>query len=271
MIIEQIRDFHTDHIFDCGQCFRWDREEDGSYTGIAGDRPANISFEEGILRIDAPGIEGGDEEEEAFWRDYLDLDRDYGKIKKHLARRDPILKEAISYGEGIRILRQDPWEALVSFIISSNNNIPRIKKNIRDLAEGFGRPAGEFRGQMFYTLPSPQVLAALTKEDLAPCRLGYRGGYLIKTAAMVEAAGEVTFDDLLSYSGVGPKVADCIALFSMGRYERFPIDTWVEKVMRELYGLENKRAMASFAAETFGRWGGIAQQYLFHYMRYHRK
>lgn len=266
MIIEEIKDFHTDHVFDCGQCFRWEREEDGSYTGIAGHRPANISLREGTLHIETPG---DDPEEEAFWRDYLDLDRDYGKIKRELAERDPVIGKAISYGEGIRILHQEPWETLVSFIISSNNNIPRIKKNIGDLAERFGETAGEFRGKMYYRLPSPAVLASLTKEDLAPCRLGYRAGYLIKTAAMVKEAGEVTYQALSSYVGVGPKVADCIALFAMRRYDSFPIDTWMEKVMGQLYAMDNKRAMLSFARETFGDYGGIAQQYLFYYMRYH--
>ncbi len=264
MIIENIRDFHTDHIFDCGQCFRWEREEDGSYTGIAGDCLANISYADG--RIHIQGSEDLD-----FWREYLDIDRDYGEIKRLLSEKDPILREAIPYGHGIRILRQDPWETLISFIISSNNNIPRIRKNIKDLADHFGEPVGEILGRTFHSLPSPKTLAALTKEDLAPCKLGYRAGYLIKTAAMVEEAGEVTYEALPSYHGVGPKVADCISLFSMGRYDSFPIDTWVEKVMKELYGIENKRAMLSFAEETFGPYGGIAQQYLFYYMRYHRK
>ena len=144
MIFENITDFNTDHIFDCGQCFRWEREEDGSYTGVTEDRIANISYEEGTLRIEEPkgglefgsGIDFGSEVdfgsgvdfgfgsgtgrgEDRFWRDYLDLDRDYGEIKADLATRDSVLRHAIPYGEGIRILRQDPWETLISFIISS--------------------------------------------------------------------------------------------------------------------------------------------------------
>ncbi|MEG0156843.1 MAG: DNA glycosylase, partial [Anaerovoracaceae bacterium] len=142
MIKFKVEAFNLEHIFDCGQCFRWEPQEDGSYTGIAGKTIANIAYQEGEVIIDGGGSE-------AFWKNYLDLERNYGEIKKELICKDPSIKEAIDYGYGIRILNQDRWEALISFIISANNNIPRIKKNIESLAQGFGTLAGEFRGKEY--------------------------------------------------------------------------------------------------------------------------
>lgn len=262
-----VKDADLGHIFECGQCFRWDRNEDGSYTGIAGTRPAKVRLEEGVLEITAP--EESDEERE-FWYRYFDLDRDYGKIKRTLIGRDSsgVMEKAVSYGTGIRILRQDPWEMTVSFIISQNNNIPRIRKNIRGLSAAFGRPLGEFEGEMRYAVPSSSVLAELTEDDLSDIRLGYRARYLTETARRVEEEGiEVVRRDPGCLCGVGPKVESCIRLFGLHQLDSFPIDVWVKRVMSELYGLSTAGEMAAFAKETFGEWGGIAQQYLFYYMR----
>lgn len=273
VIVENVKNFRVKHIFDCGQCFRWEEEEDGSYTGIAGGKTVNIS--------EAPPSKAGsgkniiienatNGEYKSFWENYLDLNRDYGKIRKYLSRQDVVIREAMKYGQGIRILNQEKWEALISFIISANNNIPRIKKNINQLAETFGEKAGDYRGRAWYNLPTPEVLSRLTENDLAPIRLGYRAGYLIKTAKQVqEDGGKVFYEKLREYCGVGPKVANCISLFSMGKVDSFPIDTWVKKVMKSLYGIDeaDTRAMEAFAKEKFSPYGGIAQQYLFYYMR----
>lgn len=278
--IEGVRDFHPDHIFDCGQCFRWGRGEDGSYTGIAFGRVAKIAYDADKQLL---MIHGADEDDfESIWRDYLDLDRDYGEIKTVLAEKDPVIYKAIEYGHGIRILNQEKWETLLSFIISQNNNIPRIKKCIESLAETLGEYVGEYEGKKYYSLPKPEVLAKASLDDLAPCRLGYRAKYLIETAKKVHAegieslealescelsAGE-TCEALRSYCGVGPKVANCIALFAMKKFDSFPIDVWVKKVMNTMYGFEENdlKGMAAFAAENFGEFGGIAQQYLFYYI-----
>ena len=278
--VEGVRDFHLDHIFDCGQCFRWEKGEDGSYTGIAFGRVAKIAYDEDKKLL---MIHGADEDDfETIWRDYLDLDRDYGSIKCVLADRDPVIRDAIEYGHGIRILNQEKWETLLSFIISQNNNIPRIKKCIESLAETLGEYAGEYEGRKYYSLPTPEVLAAASLDDLAPCRLGYRAKYLIETAKKVYAegidslealgscelsAGE-TCEALRTYCGVGPKVANCIALFAMKKFDSFPIDVWVKKVMNTMYGFEENdlKGMAAFAADKFGELGGIAQQYLFYYI-----
>lgn len=305
-IYEGVKDFNLDHIFDCGQCFRWTRQEDGSYTGIAMGKPVNVSLKESAGVGSAGGADsaGGrpgpdecdgrrldlvidncsEEDFETIWKGYLDLDRDYGKIKETLSASDEVMAKAISGGEGIRILRQELWETIVSFIISQNNNIPRIKGCIENLARLFGEPAGEYGGVQFYNVPSPEVMAGLTAEDLAPVRLGYRAPYLVETARQVMERGgmdaiaaeleaartpEEACEYLRGFQGVGPKVASCIALFGLGRLEAFPIDVWVRRVMNRLYGIDEKdiKGMNAYAAEHFGANGGIAQQYLFYYIR----
>ena len=285
LIINDVNNFDLDHIFDCGQCFIWEKNEDGSYTGIACGRIVKMGYDSGeqCLKIYNSCLEDFDN----IWRNYLDLDRDYSAIKERLREADPVICKAIEYGQGIRILNQEKWETLISFIISQNNNIPRIKKNINSLAELMGEKAGEYNGRVYYNLPSPEILADAEVEDLASCRLGYRAKYLIETARKVrdegidslealgrpEVTAAETLEALRQYCGVGPKVANCIALFSMGKIDSFPIDTWVKKVMNQLYGIpENEmKKMAEFAAETFGDLGGIAQQYLFYYITHYGK
>ena len=306
-IYEGVKDFNLDHIFDCGQCFRWSRQPDGSYTGIAMGKPVNVSLKEvpagkgsgadvsaepdetcgpggGQPRLDLVIDNCSADDFEKIWRSYLDLDRDYGAIKVTLSESDEVMAKAISGGEGIRILRQELWETMVSFIISQNNNIPRIKGCIENLARLFGESAGEYGGVEYYNVPSPEVMAELTAEDLAPVRLGYRAPYLVETAKQVLAKGgmdvveaelaaagtpEEACEYLRGFQGVGPKVASCIALFGLGRLEAFPIDVWVRRVMNRLYGIDEKdiKGMNAYAAEHFGANGGIAQQYLFYYIR----
>lgn len=309
-IYEGVKDFNLDHIFDCGQCFRWSRQEDGSYTGIAMGKAVNVSLKEvpagegsGADGTCGPGegqprLESGKfqprldlvidncskEDFEKIWRSYLDLDRDYGAIKATLAESDQVMAKAIEGGSGIRILKQELWETMVSFIISQNNNIPRIKGCIENLARLFGEPAGEYGGVEYFNVPSAEVMSGLTAEDLAPCRLGYRAPYLVETARQVMERGgveavaadleaartpEEACEYLRGFQGVGPKVASCIALFGLGRLEAFPIDVWVRRVMNRLYGIDEKdiKGMNTYAAEHFGVNGGIAQQYLFYYIR----
>ena len=298
---ENIKDFDLDHIFQCGQCFRWEKQEDGTYEGVAKGRIVNIRFDEKQGRLTITPCTK--EEFEEIWRPYLDLDRDYGEIKRTLSSGDEIMRKASEYGFGIRLLKQDLWETIVSFIISQNNNIPRIKGCIERLCENFGDPiespdsgtgkagndkedagngtgkAGSSKadadscpglGDVRFDIPSPERLAGLTEEDLAPVRLGYRAKYIIETAkAVCEKGLPKDFEELSALCGVGPKVASCISLFGMQDYSSFPIDVWVMKVMHELYGLpeKDKKEMAEFAREKFGELGGFAQQYLFYYMR----
>ena len=275
-VIENVRDFHPEHIFECGQCFRWNRQDDGSYTGTAMGRIVNIRLcpegDEGEKACAGKVIikNASPEDYEKIWRQYLDLDRDYGMIKQRLSAGDEVMENAVAAGRGIRILKQDLWETIVSFIISQNNNIPRIKGCIEKLSALAGERLEDYDRQAVYALPTVERLARLESDDRAPVRLGYRAPYLIKTARMVAEKGlPENYEEVSALCGVGPKVANCITLFGLHDLSSFPIDVWVRRVMNEMYGFEEKdvRGMAAFAAERFGELGGIAQQYLFYYIR----
>ena len=257
-------DFDTEKIFECGQCFRWNREEDGSYIGVAYGLAARVSASDGVIRIS-----GTEEDFENVWRDYFDLDRSYASIRESVGI-DDYMREAAEYGAGIRILRQEPWEALCSFIISQCNNIPRIKGIIERLCESFG-DALEFEGRTLYAFPSAERLAALTAEDLAPLRCGYRAQYIIAAARAVadgtldlaalsrgDYAGAMAA--LKSINGIGDKVANCVVLFGLGMVDAFPRDVWIKRVESERYG-------GRLDTSVFGGYAGIAQQYMFYHRR----
>lgn len=277
IIIDGVSDFRLDHTFDNGQCFRWNREEDGSYTGVAFGRAVNINYTGKTVILD--NVPPGDYH--AVWKDYLDLGRDYGAIKRMLSEKDPVIRKAVSHGCGMRILRQDKWETLISFILSQNNNIARIRKCVESLCAAHGSPIGMYRGKMRYAFPSSGALAALSPQELCTCRLGYRAKYIIQTAKQIAVDGGKTLNSLdsataeeaceylLRLNGVGPKVASCVMLFSMGKYDSFPLDVWIKRVMNRAYRIKegNVKEMREYAAEHFGEYGGIAQQYLFYYAR----
>ncbi|MBR6014574.1 MAG: 8-oxoguanine DNA glycosylase [Firmicutes bacterium] len=281
------KDIDLEKTFTCGQCFRWKhrRDRDG-FTGVAGKRAAHVRLDGENISIEEIGRAGGRNtgDSAAFWHNYFDLDRDYEAAKEYLRAHDKKIAPAIETGDGIRILRQDLWETIVSFIISQNNNIPRIEGCIENLAKLYGEPIAVIADDKgtentINTLPSPETLSSLTADDLAPIRLGYRAPYLIKAAreytelAPKLESGSLSAEEelalLLSLTGVGPKVASCISLFGLSRIESFPVDVWVKRVMHETYGLSENdaRGMKKFAAEHFGPYGGLAQQYLFYHIR----
>lgn len=242
-VIENISSFEPKHIFDCGQCFRWNEEQDGSYTGVVQNHVLNVKKEND--KVIFTGVCEGDIKE--ICNRYFDLDRDYEKIKEELSKVDIYLKQSISYGEGIRILNQDLWETIISFIISANNNIPRIKGIIERLSKTYGNKI-EWRGNEYYTFPTVEQLSKASIQDLRNLGLGFRDKYIYDTTKKI-ISGEVDLRGLheekdtekirkvlLSLSGIGPKVADCILLFStLKRFDVFPIDVWVRRVMNDLY------------------------------------
>lgn len=246
---------------DCGQAFRWSEKSESVWHGVACGKAVDI-----LQKDDTLIIRGTFEADDADrWAEYFDLNRDYGKICERL-KADNYLKTAIKAYPGIRILKQEPWEALCSFIISQNNNIPRIKGIIERLCVHFG----EDLGNGDFSFPSAEKLAVLTVEDLAPLRSGFRAKYIIDAAQKV-ANGEVDLkklhtcdlddarEELIKIKGVGAKVAECALLYGCGRVDAFPVDVWVRRIMSELYpeGLP----------ECTQGVEGIAQQYLFHWRR----
>ena len=280
LVIKNQDSFKLKDIFECGQCFRWEKEEDGSYIGI---------IKQGVLRVSQKNqditFEGNlDGDFKRIIYDYFDLNTDYSKYKEKLSKVDKYMKESISYGEGIRILRQDLWETIISFIISANNNIPRIKKIINSISQKYGKKV-EFQGRDYYKFPSVDELSKANVEDLRALGTGFRDIRIYNTTKMIKTK-EVDLDyilslddsekireELLKLDGVGPKVADCIMLFSLKREDVFPIDVWVRRVMNDLYihneveEKVNKKEINKIAKGKFGNLSAIAQQYLFYWKR----
>ncbi|WP_082394835.1 DNA-3-methyladenine glycosylase [Caloranaerobacter sp. TR13] len=277
VIIENLEDFEPEHIFECGQCFRWNKEDDGSYTGVANGKIINVKKEDGIIIFSNTNLN----EFNDIWFEYFDLGRDYSKIKRELSK-DKILKKAVEYGYGIRILKQDVWEVLISFIISANNRIPMIKRAIENLSQKYGELIGEYNGKKYYSFPKADALSRLTIDDIKDCKTGFRAKYIFNAAAIVSnkqmdiyrlknLTTEEAKKELMLFAGVGPKVADCIMLFSMEKYDAFPIDVWVKRVMEYFYLKKDTKLkdIQKYAQNKFGEYAGFAQQYLFYYAREH--
>lgn len=279
-IIKNNKTFEPRHIFDCGQCFRWNINEDGSYTGVFGNNVLNVKKEDN--KITFKGICENDIKETV--KDYFDFNTNYEDIKKKLASVDDYLKQSIEFGNGIRILNQDLWEAIISFIISANNNIPRIKGIIERISKKYGKKI-EWEGNKYYTFPTIEELSEATVEDLRALGLGFRDKrvyettkiFLNKKMTIKELIEEQDVnklrEKLLTLPGVGPKVADCIMLFGLKRFEVFPIDVWVRRVMNDLY-IKNEdetkvknTEIEKLAVEKYDKLAGLAQQYLFYWRR----
>ena len=277
IIVNNVRDFNPEHIFECGQCFRWIRQEDGSYAGVAKGRAVIVCYMDGKLEISNSTTE----DFKNIWFDYFDLGRDYSEIKEKLLK-DEIMKNAIKFGHGIRLLRQDLWETLISFIISANNRIPMIMKVVSTISQMYGTEI-IMNGKSYYNFPDVDSLASSALERLEMCKGGFRCKYILKTAKMVkdgvvnlaDLAGmtsDEAREELKRFPGVGNKVADCTLLYSGTKYNVFPTDVWVKRVMEELYFGRSATfsEIQSFAADYFGELAGFAQQYLFYYARQHK-
>lgn len=274
IIIRGVKNFELSHIFDCGQCFRWNRQENGNYIGVAFGKVIEVEKKDKDVVI----YNATEEDFENIWRDYFDLDRDYGLLKESLSK-DPLLKKAVEFGSGIRILKQDPFEMVISFIISANNRIPMIKKAINTISQKWGTPI-EYKGNTYYSFPNINDLKDCTIEEIQACGVGFRGKYIKNTIdGIINKEINLEFikaqdDDnchiqLQKLSGVGPKVADCIMLFSMDKYSAFPVDVWVKRAMQHFYLAPDisLKKIREFGRDTFGELSGFAQQYFFYYAR----
>ena len=258
------RDFSLRHTFDCGQCFRWNENADGSYTGVAAKRAVNICYDGKVIKIN-----GAKKEDEDFFKAYLDVDRDYSGIKKRIAK-NKVMEEAVEFGSGIRILKQEFFESLLSFIISQRSSIPKIKGCIEKISAAYGEER-ELDGKVYYTFPEAEALRHVSEADFAAFGVGYRAKYLEKAVGDV-LSGKIdekkiktletpeARNALLEIFGVGNKVADCVLLFSLSRFDSFPVDVWVKRAMDEYFG-------GADGYELFGADSGFAQQYLFYKMR----
>ena len=280
-ILKNVTSFEPKHIFECGQCFRWDEEKDGSYTGVVKNNVINVKKVDNSVLFSSMGADVLEE----LVTDYFDLNRNYEDIKSKLSKIDTYLANSIEYGSGIRILNQDLWETIISFIISANNNIPRIKGIINRISQKYGSKI-TWNNNEYYTFPTVENLAKASVQDLRELGLGFRDVRVYETTHKIlnnevdliklheEKDTSKVRDTLLTLSGVGPKVADCILLFStLKRFDVFPIDVWVRRVMNELYIKNddetkvNKKEIEKLAKEKYGNLEGMAQQYLFYWKR----
>lgn len=271
-----LTDFSIEQIAESGQTFRWNKDINGGYTGVVFGKVINITQYNDKITI----IGSSKEEFEKIWKEYFDLNRNYNRIIKEFSKKDLYLAEATKLGWGIRILNQDLWEMIVSFIISGNNNIPRIKKAIEVISRKYGEFIENFNGVDYYSFPTPEQLSLASVADLRALGVGYRDKYIYKTTQLI-INSEVILDNILKDNtdlareelkklvGVGDKVADCILLFSCKKSDAFPVDTWVKKILKEFYNFEEKNPskVKKFALDYFGNECGIAQQYLFYYIR----
>ena len=262
IVFEKVSDLDLKETLGCGQCFRWKENPDGSFTGVVRGRTATVRTEGDRLMIG-----GADEADRKLWFDYFDLGLDYGAVRRELSAIHPTLAEAARYAPGIRILNQEPFESLITFIISQNNNIKRITGIVERLCEHFGEGT-----RPYCAFPTAERLAALSPDDLMPIRAGFRHRYIIDAAEKV-ADGTVNLEELralpydeakarlMQITGVGVKVADCVLLYGLHRLDGFPLDVWMKRAMAVLFpGVD---------PADFGCYAGIAQQYIFHYARMH--
>lgn len=281
VMLDHLNHFNITQILESGQVFRFEKISAHSYLLNAKqklikitqqpDSSSAIFYNTNISELDE------------IWIPYFDIETNYEHITHELASKDEYMAKAIEFGKGIRILRQDPWEMLISFIISQNKAIPHIKECLRNITANFGFPLDELDGldQHYYAFPSPKALARATEEELRACKVGFRAPYIMDACQKI-LNGDIILNDLyimstqeareklMTIKGVGPKIADCILLFAYGKGEVFPTDVWIKRVVEGLYfeGKEVKPAeIQAFAASYFGPLAGYAQQYLFYYGR----
>lgn len=276
VILEDVENFDAKAIFTCGQAFRWYEEKNGSFTTVHLGRVLNVLNEDDKVIFKGTNLEEFNE----IWIDYFDLNTNYQSIRKSLANNE-ILANAMEYGKGIRILNQNHFEMLISFIISANNMIPRIRKSIEVISMRYGKFICEDENRKYYSFPTVEELSKATVEELREfAKVGFRDKRIFDTVNMIKNENidldgfenletDNLREELLRFSGVGNKVADCIMLFSYKRGEVFPVDVWIKRVMEELFIKEETpvKKISKEADRIFGKYAGYAQQYLFYYGR----
>ena len=264
MVVKKITNFSLEQIARSGQCFRMSRREDGFFDIISGSRWMGARQSGETCEFLCT-----EEEFSEFWEDYFDLKQDYGEYISRIDKEDVYLNAAVKLAGGVRILRQDIWEMIVSFLISQQNNIVRIRRCIENICEAYGNPVKNGRGEVYFTFPEPEALAGLEEDALKACNLGYRSKYVVRAARSVaegrfdlEQLGTLPYEkakeDLLKLFGVGVKVADCICLFGLHHLEAFPVDTHISQALKKYYG-------DGFPMEKYRGIQGVIQQYIFYY------
>ena len=276
IVAEGVKDFNLEQIFECGQCFHFDKVDENHYVTVAYGKGLRVSQTGDSVTFYDTTME----DYEKIWKYYFDIDTDYGKIKDDLIKKDKNIQKVIESGSGIRILNQEFYETLISFIISQNKQIPHIKKIIGDISSTYGRPVMEYRNKIYYSFPAPEQVCKITEDEYRKLKTGFRASYLVSAGKfLIKVKGKDDFaglsyteakEKLKTIKGVGDKVANCVLLFSLGYRNAFPVDVWIKRIMEQLY-FENadtsKEKIMELADKKFMEYGGYAQQYLFYYAR----
>lgn len=271
--INNIKDFNLDDTVTCGQIFRYYEEEDCSYTIILFDRVINVKYDRNILYVDS---NNEDNLEEVVTR-YFDLNTDYKNINDIILNNDKSLGEIVKYCNGLKMINSYPFETIISYIISANNSVPSIRKSVDMISNKYGKKV-VFKEKEYYLFPTPEELKNIPVEFYRECKVGFRDKYIYNIVKLINENPSFleelknmetieAFDLLLKEKGIGPKVASCILLFAYQKFDVFPVDTWVKKLMLEKYNIKGEANIRKQAKEIYGDYSGIAIQYMFHYSR----
>lgn len=267
------KDFKLKDTVTCGQIFRFENNDDGSYTIVIKDRVIRAKESNGYLEVTSNKLDNLEE----VVKEYFDLNNDYEKMNNYLLEKDDKLKDAIEFSKGLMMIKQDPFETLISYIISANNGVPQIASALNNIAFNYGKKVA-FDNKEYYLFPEYKDLKDTKVEEYRNCKVGFRDKYIYDIVKKLnnkefdlEVIKELSTDDAMNYlmqnNGIGPKVASCILLFAYQKYDVFPVDTWVKKSMKKDYGIEGEKNIRKFSKELYGDYSGIALQYLFNYSR----
>ncbi len=274
VVLEGVKNFNIKQVVECGQCFRWKKVTDSNYIGVAYGRVIEVVQEDDKIQI----LNTTEEDFNNIWQEYFDFNRDYSEVKDKLID-DELLKKSMEFGYGVRVLNQEPFEILISFIISARNSIPVISKTINNISKKYGTKL-QYKGEDYYTFPTIEQLSIATEDDIRETGASFRSKYIVDTVRRLKD-GELSLEEIMAlnddechtklqeFKGVGAKVADCVMLFSMKKTSAFPVDVWVKRAMIYFYDAKDSslNKIRIFARDRFGELSGFAQQYLFYYAR----
>ena len=273
VVIDNINNLDLDNTICCGQIFRYEKLEDDSYIVILKDRVVKLKYIDNKLYIDSNNMNNI----ENVIREYLDLDRDYISIIENIKECDDVLGKYLDKSIGLKMIKQDPIECLISYIISQNNSVRNIKNSLDLISYKFGDKV-IFLDKEYYLFPNIDKLSKISLEEFRECKVGFRDRYLVDIISDIvenrlnvnyifEMNSEDSLRYLMSFRGIGMKVASCILLFAYGKYDVYPIDTWVKKYMDTNYGIKDEKKIKKFCKEKYGKYSGLAIQYMFNGMR----
>lgn len=265
--------FNLENTITCGQIFRFFKQSDGSYDVILKDRVINIYQNEDELFVSS-NIE---KNLENVVKTYLDINNNYSYIDDYLIKKDKKIKDAVIFSKGLTMIKQDPFETIIAYIISANNGVFQIANALNNISKKYGKKVN-FNNKEYYLFPSYKDLKEVSKEEYRNCKVGFRDKYIKEFVDKVNNSSinldsyykidtKDALESLMNNNGIGPKVASCILLFAYQKYDVFPVDTWVKKIMKNNYNIEGEKNIREFAKNKYGKYSGIAIQYLFNYSR----